>query len=133
MKIMPLFYAVALIGISLLCGCNKGESNATSSTAATQPDNTAMNKVDRNSATTTPVDQGENSADVKITAEIRRAIMDDKSLSTNAQNAKIVTNKGAVTLRGVVASSGEKDSVETKAKSVAGVTSVDNQLEIKNP
>ena len=59
--------------------------------------------------------------------------MDDKALSTNAHNAKIVTDKGAVTLRGVVESAAEKDSVETKAKAVAGVASVDNQLEIKNP
>ena len=83
-----------------------------------------MNKVDRNSATTTPMDQGENTGDIKITAEIRRAVMDDNSLSTNAHNIKIVANKGAVALRGVVESAGEKDSIDTKAKSVAGVTSV---------
>jgi len=95
-------------------------------------DNTVQNKVDRNTDTKTPMDQSETSADIKITAEIRKAIMADNAMSTNAQNCKIITEKsGIVTLRGVVASQAEKDSVEAKAKAVAGVTRVENLLEIK--
>jgi len=78
------------------------------------------------------MDQSQASGDVKITAEIRRAIMDDETMSANAQNCKVITDKsGVVTLRGVVNSQAEKDSIEAKAKSVAGVTRVDNQLEVK--
>ncbi len=77
------------------------------------------------------MDQSENSSDIKITAEIRRAIMDDKAMSTNAQNCKIMTDKGAVTLRGVVESQAEKDAIEAKARTVAGASSVTNLLEIK--
>jgi osmotically-inducible protein OsmY len=58
--------------------------------------------------------------------------MDDKTMSINAQNCKIVTDKaGKVTLRGVVNSQTEKDAIELKAKSASGVSSVDNQLEVK--
>lgn len=101
--------------------------------AATQPDNTARNKVDRDSATKTPMDQSNSQSDIDITANIRRALMDDKALSTNAKNCKIITDKGLVTLRGPVATQAEKDSIAAKAKAVAGVVSVDNQLEITIP
>lgn len=121
-------------------GCDKNDNNknGTSSTGTSSsskpttppmPDNTAKNK--DHDATKTPLDQNENTADIKITADIRRAIMDDKAMSTNAQNCKVITEKGMVTLRGVVDSQTEKDSVEAKAKAVAGVTRVDNQLEVK--
>src|SRR5262249_13655533 len=94
------------------------------------PDNTAANKDDQGAKS--PLDQGQSAADVKITADVRRAIMDDKAMSFNAQNCKIITNSGVVTLRGVVDSQTEKDSIETKAKAVAGATKVDNQLTIKS-
>ena len=95
--------------------------------------NTGVNVRDRDSTAKTPIDQNENTADIKITADIRRAIMDDKSMSVNAQNCKIITDKsGMVTLRGVVNSQAEKDMIESKAKAIAGVTKVDNQLEVKS-
>jgi osmotically-inducible protein OsmY len=79
------------------------------------------------------MDQSNESRDVEITAEIRRAIVDDSAMSTNARNIKIITDKGAVTLRGVVDSQAEKTAIEEKAKAVSGVVSVDNQLEVKTP
>lgn len=108
-------------------------SSRTDATSVTpEPDNTARNQVDRSGDTKTPLDQSESSADVKITAEIRRAIMNDDSMSTNAENCKIITDKsGLVTLRGVVNSEAEKNSIDAKAKAIAGVTRVDNQLEVK--
>jgi osmotically-inducible protein OsmY len=78
------------------------------------------------------MDQSQSGDDVKVTAAIRRAIMDDKAMSMNAQNCKIITDKsGVVTLRGVVDSQAEKDAIQAKAQAVAGVTRVDNQLEVK--
>jgi osmotically-inducible protein OsmY len=128
-----------------MVGCDRTkESNSTSGTTPTPSandssragspgaDNTDRNKVDQNTATKTPMDQSNSSDDIKVTAEIRRAIMDDKSMSMNAQNCKIITDKsGVVTLRGPVASQAEKDAIEAKAKAVAGVTRVVNELEVK--
>jgi len=52
----------------------------------------------------------------------------------NAHNVKIMTSNGVVTLRGPVKSEDEKKSIEAKAKQVAGVTRVENLLEVeKNP
>jgi len=108
-------------------------NRTTATNASPDADNTARNEVDRLTDTKTPMDQSESSANIKITADIRRAIMKDDSMSINAQNCKIITDtSGLVTLRGVVNSQAEKDSIDAKAKAVAGVTRVDNQLEVKS-
>ncbi|MFN0131541.1 MAG: BON domain-containing protein [Phycisphaerales bacterium] len=125
----PLPY-IAAIALASLLFCSACEQRNDPSPA---PDNTAKNKAERAGDTKTPMDQSESSADIKVTAAIRRAVMDDKSMSMNAQNCKIITDKsGLVTLRGVVNSQTEKDSIEAKAKAVEGVTRVDNQLEVKS-
>ncbi len=100
------------------------------SQAAVEPDNTGRNVRDRNEANKTAGDQSENEADRTITQNIRQALTADDSLSTNAKNVKIITNDGTVTLRGPVKSDKEKVEIEAKAKQVAGVKKVDNQLEI---
>jgi osmotically-inducible protein OsmY len=97
----------------------------------TDVDNTARNDRDRDGSTPTPLDQSESAADIKITADIRQAIMQDGTLSMNAQNCKIITNNGITTLRGVVASDAERKTIEAKAVATPGVVRVDNQLEIK--
>jgi len=75
-------------------------------------------------------DQPNTESDLKITQAIRQAVVADKELSVNAHNVKIITANGAVTLRGPVKSSEEKANIGAKAKQVAGVTRVDNQIEI---
>lgn len=109
-------------------------SRTDSTVKVTEPDNTAKNKVDRTGDTVTPMDQSQSSEDIRITAEIRRAILEDSNLSMNAKNCKIMTDRqGVVTLRGPVKSQAEKDSIGAKALAVAGVSRVDNQLEIETP
>jgi hyperosmotically inducible protein len=57
-------------------------------------------------------------------------LVSDKSLSTYAQNVKIIATNGLVTLRGPVRSKKEKTAIEAKAKAIAGVTDVRNELTI---
>lgn len=145
MKVAALGIA-ALAGALALAGCEKENpptnpsppTRAPSTTTPARPapgkdaDNTAQNKRDRDKDTSTPMDQGESKEAVRITADIRKALLDDKGLSTNAHNVKVISDSsGNVTLRGVVDSQAEKDSVEQKAKSVTGVSRVTNELEIK--
>jgi hyperosmotically inducible protein len=94
------------------------------------PDNTARNERDRSGATTTPPDQGESETDRRITADIRKAVMDHQGLSVNAQNCKIITRGSTVTLRGPVKNQDEKTWLESVAKGTAGVSTVINELEI---
>jgi osmotically-inducible protein OsmY len=124
------FVMVAILALSV-AACGRSGSNTS---AANDADNTARNERDKNEATKTPGDQSENADDLAISANVRKAIEADDSLSSNAHNVKIVTNAGAVTLRGPVKSAQEKAAVELKAKQVAGVTSVENLLEVEaNP
>lgn len=95
-------------------------------------DNTDKNKRDRNESTLTPIDQSNDPADIKITAETRKMLVADESLSANAKNVKVITIAGVVTLRGPVASEAEKTAVAKHAK-MAGAKSVTNEIEIKQP
>jgi osmotically-inducible protein OsmY len=94
-------------------------------------DNTAKNQRDNSGQTLTPIDQSNDPADIKITADIRKMVVHDKTLSATAKNCKIITSRGgAVTLRGPVNSAQEKRTIGDHAQA-AGATSVSNQLEVK--
>ena len=122
---------VLLFSTLLVVACSKNRSeNKQVSQTAVEPDNSGRNVRDRDDQNKTTGDQSENEADRTITQNIRRAVTADDSLSTNAKNVKIITNNGTVTLRGPVKSEKEKAEIEAKAKQVAGVKSVDNQLEV---
>lgn len=95
----------------------------------TDPTNSGVNVRDRDSTAKTPLDQNENKADIAITADIRKQVV-DASLSITAQNVKIITQDRKVTLRGPVMNLAEKQRIEEIAATVAGADMVDSQLEI---
>jgi osmotically-inducible protein OsmY len=119
-----------LLSMVLMVGCSKNRSEDKQVSQTVAPDNSGRNVRDRDNQTKTPGDQSENEADRTITQNIRQALTADDSLSTNAKNVKIITNDGTVTLRGPVKSEKEKTDIEAKAKQVAGVKRVDNQIEV---
>lgn len=109
------------------------QQHASSSAAAVSApaNNSGVNARDRSSQTTTPFDQPNDKADIKLAAAVRHAIVKNKSLSMSAHNVKLVAAGGVVTLRGPVDSADEKASVETVVQGVSGVSRVDNQLDVK--
>ena len=122
-----------------LVGCDEANRPAMKATpvatdksdsTAARPDNTEVNVRDRSDAVKTPIDQNENKTDIDITANIRKRVVDTK-MSVNAQNVKIITQGGKVTLRGPVKSEDEKMQIDKIAREVAGPTSVENQLEVQ--
>jgi osmotically-inducible protein OsmY len=128
-----------VIGLSFFvlivaAGCDNSASNKPATTPSTNPpvarDNTGVNERDRSPTAKTPIDQNENQKDIDVTAGIRKRVVDAK-LSVDAQNVKIITQDGKVTLRGPVKSIEEKKQIEQFASDVAGVGKVDNQLEIQ--
>jgi hyperosmotically inducible protein len=118
----PLF--ATLFAVAALSAC-KAKSD--------QPpaaDNTAQN--DRAHRTTPTADNASNGkSDLDITQKIRKAVMDDSSLSTTAHNCKIVVQNGAVTLAGPVKSDAERTRVAELAAQAGGGT-IDNQLQVAN-
>ena len=129
-------YTFLTLVVLTMAGCNEGKSTATNATstptdsAAVKRDNTEVNVRDRTDAVKTPIDQNENRKDIDITANIRKRVVDTK-MSVNAQNVKIITQDGKVTLRGPVKSEEEKTQIEKMAHDVAGAANVDNQLEVQ--
>jgi osmotically-inducible protein OsmY len=65
----------------------------------------------------------------EVVQGVRQKLM-DADLSLAAKNVQIMAEGGKVTLRGDVPSEGERARVEQLARSVPGVTDVDNRLEI---
>jgi hyperosmotically inducible protein len=118
------FFAVAtLVSVFLVPPFAVGQDQS----GPPRPDNSATNKAE----TTTADRQPEASADRLLTQKIRKAIVDDKSLSTYGHNVKIITKDGAVTLKGPVHSDDEKRIIGAKAAAVAGgADKVTNQLTI---
>jgi hyperosmotically inducible protein len=118
------FLAVALAAAVGVVGCNKSADRV-------DADDTKKNERDKNTQTKTPVDQGENKADLEITKEIRKDVVGKDGLSQSAKNVKIVTKDGVVTLRGPVKSEDEKSTIVSVAEKAPGVKRVDNELEVK--
>jgi len=136
MKMKMQQLSIALLGSLALLGCEQPNSTMNDSsmkdtkTTVVDRDNSAMNKRDRDASTKTPLDQNENKVDIGITASIRTSVVETK-MSTNAQNVKIITQDGNVTLRGPVKTLEEKNRIEEIARNVAGVKAVESQIEVE--
>ena len=117
-----LLFGLAVTALGGLTACDR--------TSGAGADNTARNARDSTGKTVTPMDQSENEGDRSITQRVRKAVVDNDALSTNAHNVKVVTQNGQVTLAGPVRSEGEKQAVEAKAAEVAGKNNVVSQLTV---
>jgi hypothetical protein len=108
----------------------RASSNMPADSTSTDPANTRVNKRDaHDNGPPTAGDQSNKQPDIRTAADVRKAIVDDKSLSVKAHNVKVLASGGVVTLRGPVNSPDEKTRIEQLAKNVHGVTSVKNELE----
>jgi hyperosmotically inducible periplasmic protein len=95
--------------------------------AQTAPDNSGQNK----NQGITAENQANTKADRVTTANIRKAIIADKNLSTYAHNIKVITVNGAVTLKGPVKSEEEKAQVASDAAGVVSADKITNNLTVK--
>jgi hyperosmotically inducible periplasmic protein len=67
--------------------------------------------------------------DVAITAEMKAQLAKDEKLS--AMSINVDTNGGQVTLRGTVPDPSARERATAMARSISGVTDVDNQLTVQ--
>jgi hyperosmotically inducible protein len=118
---------ISLFGVGLLA---KGQDQVGQSPAP-QPDNTKTNQRDRSPSEPTADQQKAGQSDRDITQRIRKSIVKDKSLSMYAHNVKVITQNGAVTLKGPVRSDEEKKTVEQKAAEVAGADKVTSEIDVQ--
>jgi osmotically-inducible protein OsmY len=80
-----------------------------------------------------PFQQSEKPEDIRLTADIRKAVLAADGLSMAADNVQIITRDGVVQLRGNVESQAEKDTIEKIAHGIGGVVRIDNQLTVQSP
>jgi len=100
--------------------------------ASAKADNTAVNKRDRDTGAPTADKQKNNKSDTVLAANIRKALIADKSLSTYGHNVKIVAQNGVVTLKGPVHTDDEVNTIVAKAAEVTGDRSkIVNELSVK--
>jgi osmotically-inducible protein OsmY len=129
------FIALALSAGLALVGCSRSNREAappSSKPAETMaPNNTGINERDRGGATVTPMDQSNSETDLKITQELRQQLVNDDALSFDAKNIKIITTGAVITLRGPVKSQTEKQVIDSQARAIPGVASINNELEVK--
>ena len=93
-------------------------------------DDTGRNVRDRNGGMRADGAPSNAEADRKLSQKIRRAVVEDDSLSATAHNVKIISQNGVVTLRGPVTSTRERRAIVAKATEIAGAGKVENQLEL---
>jgi osmotically-inducible protein OsmY len=120
----------AIVGSGSVAAMADDAASKGAQTAPGAADNSARNVRDRDPDSVTPMDQGNNEQDLKVTQQIRRQVVSDDNLSTKAHNVKIITNNGVVTLRGPVESEAEKERIASVAKKIAGEGKVRDQLEV---
>jgi hyperosmotically inducible periplasmic protein len=121
-RVQRIACAIAIAGLCVVPAWGASAQNA--------PDNSKANTRDRAKGAATADQQKENAADRELTRKIRRALVQDKTLSTYAHNVKVITQAGQVTLKGPVRSEDEKRAVETKVTEVAGTGHVSNQMSV---
>lgn len=122
-------YQLAVAIGLLLVACPVYAEDARVDTSA-QADNTAQNVADREGLTKTPLDQGNSAQERELAASIRRELVKNDALSTNAKNVKIIVQEGMVTLRGAVNSATEERLVEETAARVAGTATVVSEIKV---
>ena len=131
MKTLLGIVSILGLALSIACSSQTGRVEPNSSMASRDADNSARNERDRNSEVPTAGDQAQNKEDLAVAANVRKAVVSDDSLSVDAHNVKIIVTSGIVTLRGPVKSEQEKAAIEAKARTVQGVNTVNNMLEVE--
>jgi len=124
------FSRTLLVGVMMMGSFGILGAQQDNNASQVPADNTKVDQRDRSQNEPTAEQQKDNSSDRQLTAQIRRAIVKDKSLSSTAHNVKIIAQNGSVTLKGPVKSEEEKQAVESKATEIAGAGKVNSELQV---
>ena len=121
---------IAVMGLStalaatMLAACDRADDSRT----AGQPGDTVVAQADRK-MDNAPAKAGAPAQDMAITAELKTQLARDDRLA--AMNINVETAGGQVTLRGTAPDAASRDHATALARSISGVSGVDNQLTLK--
>ncbi len=126
-------FCLSLLSIGAFAVCASAQTPTPPTKPAPNADNTARNAADAKTDARTADQQPNNEGDLKLLQAIRKGVIDEKPLSMDAKNCKIIVANGMVTLRGPVDSAAEKKSIADIATRLAGNGKVTDELEVKAP
>lgn len=129
-----LIASIALIG---LIGCTDNRSTtstpertgSSSSHSGSVTDRTAQTPATTPSTTTAAA---MSEADRTLAQQVENSLKQNQQLASATQNIQVHANNGEVTLQGSVNSQQEKTNIGDAARQVAGVTRVNNELEVSS-
>jgi osmotically-inducible protein OsmY len=126
MKKIVILASIALVS---LLGCSKADKTAqTSSTKTTTTEKTTQAP----STTGSPAAESSamNETDRALAQRVEDALRQNSSLASAARNVQVQAKNGEVTLKGSVNNDQEKANIASTAQRVAGVSKVNNQIEV---
>lgn len=122
---MKKIVVVASLALFTLIGCTDNQSEE--GTGQTSP------------PTQTPAESGTapnastmSAADRALAEQVKTALQQNPALASAAENIQVFANNGEVTLRGSVNNAQEKESLGSAAAQVAGVSKVNNEVEVSS-
>lgn len=88
MRIQALLFSASLIVSTAIVPVGLRAACAQTAAENVAADNSAQNQRDRDHQSLTPIDQSSRPADLEMTRNIRRALVKDEQLSTQAKNIR---------------------------------------------
>lgn len=126
MKKIAILTSIALIG---LLGCSKADKTAqTSSSKTTTTEKTTQAPSTPGTPAAGP--SAMNETDRALAQRVEDSLRQNSSLASAAQNVQVQAKNGEVTLSGSVNNEQEKANIAATAQKVAGVSKVNNQIEV---
>jgi len=126
-KLVAIYLAAAALSIPTI-GFNTGtEKDTMPKDTMSKESAPPADTMSRDSAA--PKKEGGVVSDAMITTRIKAELAKDKEVS--AMKINVDTDKGVVTLRGTAKSKAEADKAERLAKTVAGVSTVRNDIKVQ--
>jgi osmotically-inducible protein OsmY len=134
MKKTIILASIVFVGL-LGCNDNRKADNKTGQTSSTtHTTTTTTEKTGQNPPSATETSPTGSSAmsetDRALAQRVEEALKKNTSLAPAAQNVQVLANNGEVILRGSVNNEQEKANIAAEAQKVAGVSKVNNQIEV---
>jgi osmotically-inducible protein OsmY len=124
---MKKFSILASVALLSILGCNRDDRRANDQ-VTTPP--SASSPVSPGMGASTSAMPAMGEADRALAQRVEEALRQDSTLASAVRDVQVHASSGEITLRGSVSNQQEKTDLGSKAQQVAGVTRVNNQLNV---
>jgi osmotically-inducible protein OsmY len=121
-----------VVGLSIL-GCDNNANRSATSDRTTSPSTQSPTSPAASTPSATSPSSSAaqmNASDQALAQRVTNTLREDSSLASVVPNMTVQANNGTVTLKGSVNSQQQRSDIESKVRSVTGVTQVINNIEV---